>query len=79
MVWVVDCTHLKHGYSRFLKCYHKLQLGESLHIFRGDTPEECFPAEWLNCQAPVEFDFKGLGDLDDRLGLREPLYCYFPL
>lgn len=79
MVWVVDGTCLKHGYSRFLKGYHKLQLGESLSIFRADAPEECFPEEWLNCRVPVVFDFKGLGGFDDRLGLREPLYCLFPI
>ena len=83
MVWVVDGTRLKRDYPRFLKEWNsdglsEVRQTEKLGIFKVWFPEFCLPEAWLKSNAPVVFDFRGDGSMDDLEGLRNPLYCLFP-
>jgi competence protein CoiA len=78
MVWIVDGTHLKRDYSRFLKGKDHFQIIKQ-GVFRVDYPEECFPSAWLGCSVPVIFDFQGNKDTVDPKDTKSNLYCLFPI
>lgn len=76
MVWVVDASHRKLDYRRFVKAipqFRKAQDGIFLVMF----PEECLPATWVHSDKPVFFDFKGTAALDSP-DQRELLWCLLP-
>lgn len=79
MVWIVDCTRLIYDYPRFVKGHSEMQATSKPDIFHVYDLEKCFPSAWLNSAVPVIFDFKGAGQPEDPLGLKEPLYCLFPI
>lgn len=77
MVWVVDGTRLKKDLPRFIAGSAYLERRhEILYLLRN--PEECFPANWLNCTVPVFFDFKGSEEVAAPDAIREFLWCLLP-
>lgn len=78
MVWIVDGSRLKKDFPRFTKGTKHFEYVRK-GIFQVGKPEECFPSAWLQSSVPVIFDFKGTEPVDDPLGMRNPLYCLFPL
>lgn len=78
MLWVVDGTRLQRDYPRFLKRRDDLRATKIPGYFTLTFPDECLPGMWLDCSAPVVFDFRGI---DERLPpdvFRETLWCLLP-
>ncbi|RWG23632.1 MAG: competence protein [Mesorhizobium sp.] len=79
MVWVVDGTRLKRDHPRFLQGQRLCRPTSLKGLFITCSPEECFPAAWLNCTMPVFFDFEGMGTSDEISGtIRSRLWCLLP-
>ena len=63
MVWVVDGARLKRDFTRLVGSAHSFRtiLANGRPIVRGlyftRSPERAFPPDWINCNAPVFFDF----------------------
>lgn len=57
MVWVVDGTRLKRDLPRFEKGINDATKTALAGVLHTSFPEECFPRNWLECSAPVFFDF----------------------
>lgn len=67
MVWVVDGMRLKKDHSRFEKgCSTLSKIIDG--YFATNFPAECFPRNWIDCHAPVVFDF----------GVDKTLSCLLP-
>lgn len=78
MVWVVDGTHLKRDYPRFLKGKNDLGRTNKQGYFFVDFPNECYTPTWLGSLVPVIFDYQGIESIDDPNDLRNNLYCLLP-
>lgn len=79
MLWVVDGTRLKNGYSRFCKGKDSLFFTktDNDNVFTVEFPAEVFPANWLDSSVPVLFDFLGLStDTSDQI--KSTLWCIVP-
>ena len=59
MIWIVDGTRLKRDLPRFSEGYRSLRRSPWQRVYATPFPEECFPNGWLECRAPVFFDFAG--------------------
>lgn len=59
LVWVVDGTRLKRDQPRFEQGRQEFRRIGKRPIFLVSFPDECFPQDWLDCQALVFFDFRG--------------------
>jgi hypothetical protein len=79
MVWGVDGSRLRRDLPRFIegmKCFGKTFL-KGLYI--TVYPEEAFPANWLNCAAPVFFDFENApGHTETTAHIARTLWCLLP-
>ncbi|MBB4397966.1 competence protein [Bradyrhizobium sp. ERR14] len=78
MVWVVDGTRLQRDYPRFLKNKANLRATDYRGYYLLDFPDECFSALWLDCAAPVIFDFRGTGEGLGQDIIRDALWCLLP-
>jgi competence protein CoiA len=78
IVWIADGTRLERDYPRFLKGKNDLRRTRTQGFFLVDFPDECFPKAWIESVAPVVFDFKGAGLIDDNNDPRNCLYCLYP-
>jgi len=80
MFWVTDGTRLKKDYDRFLKGLVIFRSTKHPNIFYVNPMEldEYFPASWVASSAPVIFDFKGFGSMDDSEKIKTYLYCLLP-
>lgn len=77
MFWIVDGTRLKRDYQRFLKG-GKLFVSIAKGIFFINSPEECFPRDWLGSSAPVFIDFQGTEGQVQPEPARNLLWCLLP-
>ncbi|GLS35027.1 hypothetical protein GCM10010869_06150 [Mesorhizobium tianshanense] len=59
MIWIVDGTRLKRDLPRFSEGHPSLRRSPLQGIYTTPFPAECFPRDWLECRAPVFFDFAG--------------------
>lgn len=79
MLWVVDGSRLKRDLPRFRDgtgSFRKI-LVKGLYITA--FPQEAFPRNWLDCAAPVFFDFANAIDQNDETKhLAHPLWCLLP-
>ncbi|SEL62943.1 Competence protein CoiA-like family protein [Chitinophaga rupis] len=78
MVWVVDGSRNKFGFSRFMKGIRHFEYIEK-GLFRVANPEEYFHPAWLESAVPVIFDFKGSEPGEDSIVMKNLLYCLFPI
>lgn len=81
MVWIVDASHQKNDFKRFVKGFSRFLKTNRQGMFRVLFPDETFPANWIQNTKPVFFDFRGLiptdpSDPHDKL--RELLWCLLP-
>lgn len=77
MVWVVDGTRLKRDLPRFQKGINDARKTALAGVLHTDFPNECFPRSWLECSAPVFFDF-GPGDEEYDYDPKHKLWCLLP-
>lgn len=77
MVWVVDGTRLKRDFPRFHKGMGDAMRTALAGVLHTQFPDECFPRSWLECAAPVFFDF-GPGDGEYEQDPRHKLWCLLP-
>lgn len=79
MVWVVDGTRLSRDRSRFLKARSSFRPTLMKSLFVVFWPKEGFPSTWLDCAAPVFFDFEGFGTANETSEKdRDILWCLLP-
>ncbi len=71
MAWIVNGARLKSGYPHFCKGLSCLRNLNNTGFFLSNSPEACFPANWLTSSVPVYFDFQ----VDSK---RADLWCLFP-
>lgn len=78
MIWVVDGSRLTRDLRRFLDGRSWLRaMGEGLYV--TPFPDELFPRSWLDCGAPVLFDFeKATGLTEETVSVSRPLWCLLP-
>lgn len=78
MAWIVDGLRLSRDLPRFRSAQHALrQIGRGLHI--TPFPDEVFPRGWLDCRAPVFFDFLHAEQADEASNqLTRSLWCLLP-
>ena len=74
LIWVVDIASKKRDKTRFLKIKSFMPPRDGgWHLFENCFLERLFPKAWLNCKAPVFFDFANAGELDGGV-----VYCLYP-
>lgn len=84
MNWVVDGTRQQSDYKRFVENFlsnHFIKHQDSrygVYTLIVRKPECVFPRDWLNCNVPVVFDFKGLNSCENPKDLRNLVYCLLP-
>jgi competence protein CoiA len=78
MVWIIDASHRKNDYKRFLKGFPQFRKTQQNGVFLVTFPDECFPADWVQSAKPVFFDFKGIAPSDPPDNMRELLWCLLP-
>jgi hypothetical protein len=81
MIWIVDGTRRKRDFDHFTKAFEDKsiwRIGQKNTLYVLEYGDDYLPKEWLNCNVPVLFDFKGL--LNNYKGpLRESLWCLLPV
>jgi hypothetical protein len=75
LIWIVDGLRLKRDIGRFQNGLEYFQQTPFQGIFRMAFPEDCFPADWLDSDVPVLFDFEGHEIPEGREGT---LWCLLP-
>lgn len=75
LVWVVDGTRLKRDQPRFERGRERFRRIGTMPIFLVSFPDECFPQDWLDSEAPVFFDFNGNAE---TRGDSARLWCLLP-
>lgn len=78
MIWVVDGTRLKRDFIRFQDGIRLFQRTNMNGVYHVSSPNQCFPANWLNSKIPVLFDFKGNETISNPKDIRSNLYCVLP-
>ena len=78
MIWVVDGTRLKNDYPRFRKGPDNFRRTNKQGYFLLHFPEEYFPKNWLDSNAPVIFDFLGTAPANPKDVIQNTLWCLFP-
>ncbi|RUT96517.1 competence protein [Mesorhizobium sp. USDA-HM6] len=79
MVWVVDGARLKRDRSRFFQGRRLFKPITGTSIFTTASPEASFPVAWVNCNAPVFFDFEGIAAMSEPSGPNDSmLWCLLP-
>jgi competence protein CoiA len=78
MIWVVDGTRLKNDYKRFLLNVNSHSQFVQQGRFLVGSPGECCPSDWINCSAPVVFDFQDYEPTNSDKNIEIPLYCLLP-
>ncbi|WP_281408859.1 MULTISPECIES: competence protein CoiA family protein [unclassified Mesorhizobium] len=78
MVWIVDGARLKRDRSRFLQGRRLFKPIPRTGIFITPSPEASFPVAWVNCTAPVFFDFEGVAATSEPSGPNRTLWCLLP-
>ncbi len=78
MVWIVDASHRKNDYKRFIKGFPQFRQTPSKGVFLVATPEKCFPTNWIHSTKPVFFDFRGIEPSAPPDNGRELLWCILP-
>jgi competence protein CoiA len=78
MIWIVDASHRKNDFKRFLKGSSQFLKTHHQSIFRVLFPDKVFPANWVESTKPVFFDFRDLISVDPNEKLREFLWCLLP-
>lgn len=78
MVWIVDASHRKNDYKRFLKGFPQFRETPQKGLFLVARPDETFPANWVQSTKPVFFDFLGIAPSDPPEIMRELLWCLLP-
>jgi competence protein CoiA len=78
MVWIIDASHRKNDYKRFMKGIPQFLKTHKTGIFLVDYPDECLPKNWVQSTKPVFFDFKGLEPVNPSDKVRELLWCLLP-
>ena len=75
LIWVLDGTRLPGDIRRFNEGSRNLVQMTSgvLSVFLTQDPAASFSRQWLECKAPVFFDFGGAGCRVDS-----PLWCLLP-
>lgn len=78
MIWVVDGSRLKRDWPKFVEGIRiSRAFVEGLYLTR--SPAEVFPRNWINCAAPVIFDFENAAGLsNDAAFLGSQLWCLLP-
>jgi len=79
LIWIVDGTRLKRDFPRFrqgMKDYSRPTNKQG--YFFVDFPDEVFPSNWITSPAPVIFDFRGLGVVNQQEPMRDALWCLHP-
>jgi competence protein CoiA len=78
MFWVVDGSRLTRDLPRFLDGLRSFRtLGNGVHI--APFPDEAFPGSWLDCAAPVFFDFENArGRTQQASHVTDALWCLIP-
>lgn len=77
MIWIVDLSHLKNAYKRFVKGTSAF-VRKSNKVFVAPFPNDCLPANWTQSKKPVFFDFRGITPSDPPEPIREHLWCLLP-
>lgn len=79
MVWVVNGARVHRDLQRFLRWSRSAPTAWRMGVYLTSGPEQILPSAWVNCDAPVVFDFKGKWKLMDvTKPLVEPLWCLLP-
>lgn len=78
MIWIVDGTRLKNDYVRLRKAMDNFRRTKVQGYFLVHFPEECFPKNWLESNAPVIFDFQGADPENPKDVVQNTLWCLFP-
>lgn len=79
MLWVVDGSRLKRDLPRFVEGFNSFWQRIEQGLFSVPFPEETFPKDWLDCAAPVLFDFgSAVGSPEKIVQLSQPLWCLLP-
>ena len=77
MFWVVDASRLKRVFLRFRKGFKDSAGKTSIEgFYLVQSPEICFPKNWVESNVPVVFDFGNTGFEEDSAELF--LYCLLP-
>ena len=79
-VFTIIANEIVKEYDRFLKGLVIFRRTKHPNIFHVSPQEldEYFPASWGGSSAPVIFDFKGYGSIDDSEKIKTYLYCLLP-
>lgn len=78
MFWVVDGARLKRDLPRFIEGFRSFRTFRKT-FYLTHFPEEAFPAGWLNCRAPVFFDFSNaIGPAHEAMHGLRLLWCLLP-
>ncbi len=78
MVWVVDASHRKNDYKRFIKNFPRFFKTHKPGMFLVPSPEKSFPLDWVQSAKPVFFDFRGTDAPVPPDNGRELLWCLLP-
>ncbi len=78
MVWIVDASHRKNDYKRFVRGFPQFRQTPQKGLFLVATPDKCFPVNWVQSTKPVFFDFRGIAPSDPPDNGRELLWCLLP-
>lgn len=79
LVWVVNGARVKADLLRFLRWSRSAPTAWRRGVYLTSGPEQILPSAWVNCDAPVVFDFKGKWNLMEvTKPLVEPLWCLLP-
>ena len=79
MLWVVDGSRLKRDLPRFVEGFGSFRPTPKQGFFVVPFPDETFPKDWLDCGAPVLFDFgPAVGSSEKIVQLSQPLWCLLP-
>ena len=74
LIWVVDVSEKKRDQKRFEDHKYCMYKEDAMgHLLRANRLDILFPKTWLNCHAPVFFDFSGFSSEKEQL-----LYCLYP-
>ncbi|WP_139832170.1 competence protein [Mesorhizobium australicum] len=79
LAWVVSGGRLTRDLPRFLEGLASFQPVWQEGVYVTPFPERAFPRNWLDCSAPVFFDFANAPKLSDASSLvAQPLWCLLP-
>ena len=74
LIWVVDVASKKRDKTRFFMNKSFIpNIDERGYILENSFLEKLFPKAWLNCTAPVFFDFANAGEPEGDV-----VYCLYP-